>query len=70
MKMDLDVDAPEKVARVLAEAAQAYYESASEVDAAWQGSGPGSPGKIWEQLARILDKAAQQCENKIKERGY
>ena len=58
-KMDLDVDSPEKVAVVLRRAADAYYESASELESAWQDRGAGKP---WTKLARILERAADQAE--------
>ena len=60
--MDLDVEAPDQVAAVLRNAAQAYYESASELEAAWQDRGAGRP---WEIIAKILERAAAQIEGKI-----
>ena len=57
-KMDLDV-LPEKVAVVLRRAADAYHESASELEGAWQDRGAG---KSWTKLARILERAADQAE--------
>lgn len=44
--LDLDVDSPEKVARILRNAAESYYESASELESAWQDRGAGRP---WEK---------------------
>jgi len=58
-KMDLDVDSPEKVAAVLRRAAEAYSESASELESQWQDPGAGKP---WAKLARILERAADQAE--------
>ena len=57
--MDLDVASPDKVAAVLRAAADAYYESASELESAWQDPGAGKP---WEKLARILESAANRAE--------
>ena len=56
---DLDVDAPEKVSKVLRDAAQMYYESASELQSAWQDK---SAGKIWNHLAIILEQAADKVD--------
>jgi hypothetical protein len=60
--MDLDVDSPEKVAEVLRDAASAYYESAGELESAWQDPGAGKP---WEVIAKILDSAADRIEEKL-----
>jgi acyl-CoA reductase-like NAD-dependent aldehyde dehydrogenase len=56
---DLDLDAPEKVAGVLRAAAEQYRESASELAVAWQDK---NAGKVWARLARILERAADQCD--------
>lgn len=65
--MNLDVAAPDKVAKVLRQAAQAYSESASELEAAWQDR---SAGKPWNDLSRILEKAAAQAEVARKKWGH
>jgi hypothetical protein len=65
--LNLDVDSPEKVARVLRRAAEAYYESAGELDAAWQDPGAGRP---WDKLAKILDRAADSAEAALKKIRY
>jgi hypothetical protein len=57
--MSLDVDAPEHVSAVLNRAAQAYYESAGELESAWQDP---SAGKVWTKIALILEKAAAQID--------
>lgn len=57
--LDLDVDAPDQVPRVLRDAAEAYEESASELDSAWQDREAGRP---WSKIARILERAADQIE--------
>ena len=62
MELDLDVDAPEKVADVLRDAAQAYGESASELESAWQDEGAGEP---WEKIAKILDDAAAKIDRVV-----
>lgn len=56
---DLDVDAPEKVAPRLRNLADLYYAAASELAAAW---GDESAGLIWNDLAKILDRAATSCD--------
>ncbi len=62
-KMDLDVDAPDKVASVLREAADAYYDSARELEAAWQDRSAGSP---WTKIARILESAADRIDKALR----
>jgi hypothetical protein len=57
--MSLDVDVPEHVSAVLNRAAQAYYESAGELSSAWQDP---NAGKVWEKIAVILEKAANQID--------
>ena len=57
--LDLDVDAPDKVADVLRAAAEAYEESATELQSAWQDREAGRP---WSRIARILERAADQIE--------
>jgi hypothetical protein len=53
--LDLDVDTPEKVAPLLRAAADAYYQTESELSSAW---GDPNAGKIWTKIARILERAA------------
>lgn len=60
--IDLDVDTPEKVVSVLRGAAQTYYESAEDLSSSWQDP---QAGKIWEKIAKILDKAADQIDKLI-----
>jgi acyl-CoA reductase-like NAD-dependent aldehyde dehydrogenase len=60
--LDLDVDTPEKVAEVLRRAAQRFYESAGELESAWQDK---NAGKVWERMARILERAADSCEGAL-----
>ncbi len=62
-KIDLDVDAPEKVAPILDKAAEAYYESASELASAWQDKYAGQP---WVQIAKILERAAAQIRKALR----
>jgi hypothetical protein len=56
-KLNLDVDAPDKVSTVLRAAADAYYEAHNELLAAWQQS--YTP---WSRIARILERAADQID--------
>lgn len=60
--LDLDVDAPDKVASILRAAAEAYYESSGELEAAWQDREAGRP---WTKIARILERAADQIERAV-----
>jgi hypothetical protein len=64
--VDLNVSAPDHVPGMLLKAAQAYYESAGELASAWQDEAAGA---IWRDLAKILERAAAQCEKAIAKRG-
>lgn len=61
-KIDLDVDAPDKVADVLRRAAEMYYESATELEAAWQDKNAGRP---WTKIAQILERAAKNIDKVV-----
>ncbi len=60
--LDLDVDNPEKLPGLLRLAAQRFYESAGDLESAWQDK---NAGKVWERFARILERAADSCEKAI-----
>lgn len=66
MNIDLDVATPEGVPDVLRKAAWNYREAHNELQAMWQDK---HAGKVWEQFARILEKAAEQCEKELKAEG-
>ncbi|UCC73994.1 MAG: hypothetical protein JSV86_05405 [Gemmatimonadota bacterium] len=57
--LDLDVDSPDKVAQVLYDAADAYYDAHMELQSAWQ---DGSAGAEWGRIAKILEDAASKVE--------
>ena len=63
-EMNLDVDAPDKVAGVLT-AATAYQASAVELSAAWQDR---QIPMIWAAIAGELDIAAWKIEKSVKPR--
>jgi hypothetical protein len=63
--IDLDIDSPDKLPIVLETAAQFYRDSASELANAWTDP---SAGKVWEDFARILDRAAESCRKSIRNR--
>jgi hypothetical protein len=63
--MNLDVDAPDKVADVLTAAATAYQESAVELSAAWQDR---CIPMIWAAIASEIDLAAWKIEKLVKQR--
>lgn len=65
-RLSLDVDAPEKVPAVLQAAADSFFESSSELSAAWQDD---KAGKIWEDFAKIMDRAAKDCVAALVKRG-
>lgn len=54
-----DAEAPEHVGAILRCAAQRFYESQSELQAAWQDK---NAGYAWSKIARILERAADQCD--------
>ena len=64
-EMDLDVDAPDKVAGILTGAATAYQASAVELSAAWQDR---NIPMIWAAIASELDLAAWKIERIVKQR--
>ncbi len=64
-EMNLDVDAPDKVASVLTTAATAYQASAVELSAAWQDR---HIPMIWAAIASELDIAAWKIEKIVKQR--
>ena len=64
-EMNLDVDAPDKVAGVLTAAASAYQQSAVELSAAWQDR---YVPMIWAAVASELDLAAWKIERIVKQR--
>jgi hypothetical protein len=63
--LNLDVDAPDKVAGVLTAAASAYQQSAVELSAAWQDR---HIPMIWATIASELDLAAWKIEKLVKQR--
>ena len=64
-EMNLDVDAPDKVASVLTAAATAYQASAVELSAVWQDR---RVPMIWAALASELDIADWKIEKLVKQR--
>jgi hypothetical protein len=64
-ELDLDVDAPDKVAGVLTATSTAYQESAIELSAAWQDR---QIPMIWATIASELDIAAWRIEKIVKQR--
>ncbi len=64
-EMNLDVDAPDKVAGVLTAAATAYQASAVELCAASQDR---QISMIWAAIASELDLAAWKIEKLVKQR--
>ena len=64
-EMNLDVDAPDKVAGVLTAAATSYQASAVELSAAWQDR---QIPMIWAAIASEIDIAAWKIEKLVKQR--
>jgi uncharacterized protein (DUF2384 family) len=65
LEMNLDVDAPDKVAGVLTAAATAYQQSAVELSATWQDR---QIPMIWAAIASELDLAAWRIQKIVKQR--
>ncbi len=65
IELNLDVDAPDKVADVLNAAAMAYHASALELSASWQDR---KIPMIWAEIAGELDIAAWKIAKIIKHR--
>ena len=61
-RLSLDVESPDQVAAVLRAAAQAYYESRGELQAAWQDQ---QAGRDWSIIARELERAADRIDRKL-----
>lgn len=66
-RYNLDVADPDSVPTVLETVANFYRESAGELESAWQDR---YAGKIWEDFAQILDRAAEQCRKALAKRGF
>lgn len=66
-QFSLDISSPAEIVDVLLRSAQTYYEGAGEVESAWQDP---NPGKIWIDLAMILERAADQATKALKKRGF
>lgn len=62
--LNLDVDSPFKVAAILENAADEFYEAASEVSGNWQDKKAGEP---WGIIAKILEKASSEIRRRIGE---
>ncbi len=65
VELNLDVDAPDKVAGVLNAAASAYQASAVELSATWQDR---QIPMIWAEIAGELDIAAWKIAKIVKQR--
>lgn len=61
--MNINVNAPNQLSDVLREAADAMRESRANLQAAW--CDPNA-GYVWEELAKILDRAAASTDRAVK----
>lgn len=67
MQTDLNAPAtPEEVPIALRNAARLMNEQCAELQSAW---GDAQAGRIWQDFARILERAADSCERAITRRG-
>jgi hypothetical protein len=64
-RYNLDVSTPDDVPVILETVANHYRESAAELASAWTDP---TAGKIWEDFARILDRAAESCRKAMRNR--
>jgi len=64
--IDLDVATPEAVPAVLREAAQQYHATVIDLSAAW---GDKQAGKVWDDIAKVLERAADSIDRKIARKG-
>jgi hypothetical protein len=62
---DLDCATPDDVPAMLDAVANHYRASAAELAAAWQDR---NAGKVWQDFAAILDRAAVACRKSIANR--
>jgi hypothetical protein len=62
---NLDVDGPEQVADVLERAAGVYRESEGDLSSAWQDP---AAGRVWRDIAKILERAASACRKAVDRR--
>lgn len=61
----LDVACAESVPVVLSRAADSFRETASEIATDWQDE---TAGRVWSDIATILDRAAVSCQKAITKR--
>lgn len=66
-ELNLDVAHSAAVVKVLRAAVDKFNESASELASAWQDE---TAGKVWSDLAKILDRAADSAEKTVKRYGF
>jgi hypothetical protein len=57
--MNLNVMSPDQVSRVLRDAADAFNQSASDLASTWQDD---NAGRVWLELAKILESAADRAD--------
>jgi len=60
--LDINVSSPDQLAKVLRDAAQAYAESSFDLASTWQDE---NAGRIWRELAKILDTAANRADTAV-----
>lgn len=56
---------PGDVEKALIALEETCYEAASELEAAWSGSG-GRPGKPWQELGKIIERASVAVDKSLK----
>ena len=61
--IDINVSAPNQLSDVLRHAAQAFRESQVDLQACWSDE---SAGRVWTELAKILDRAADSADRAVK----
>jgi len=67
MILDLaNAESPKRVCDLLRKAAQLYYDSAGELESAWQDE---SAGKPWIRIGRDFEALAERIEKREKKNG-
>lgn len=62
---NLDCAAPDDVPAILERIAEHFRQSSTELSSAWQDD---SAGKVWQDMASILERAAGACRRAIRNR--
>jgi hypothetical protein len=65
--LDLDVATPPEVAVILRKAAERFASDAQDLNASWQSK---RAGRVWNRLARELERTALRAEQILNQEGW